>query len=320
MLLEKTLNAFLRHPFHWNGVMYRLAAKTGVALFPADGADADTLFGNAEAALKKAKTGGDPYLFYAQTMTDTVAGRLSLENQLRQALDQEQFVLHYQPKVSLTTGELMGAEALIRWNDPHTGLVPPGRFIPILEETGLIYEVGRWALRKAVDDYLRWHRAGLPAVRIAVNVSPLQLGNRGFVGEIENVISIDPLAAAGLELEITESLIMADVKHSVTSLQKIRPMGVTVAIDDFGTGFSSLSYLAKLPINTLKIDRSFVVINLAHSLKLNVVAEGVETEEQASILRTQGCDQMQGYLYSKPLPEAIFTARLLKLPPEKQLG
>jgi len=220
-------------------------------------------------------------------------------------------VLHYQPKVSLMTGKLMGAEALIRWNDPHTGLVPPIRFIPVLEETGLINEVGRWALCKAVDDYLSWRRAGLPAVRIAVNVSPLQLGNRGFVSEIEKVIGIDPLAAAGLELEITESLIMADVKHSVSSLQKIRSMGVTVAIDDFGTGFSSLSYLAKLPINTLKIDRSFIVemtstpeanalvtmiITLAHSLKLNVVAEGVETEEQASILRALGCDENAGIL------------------------
>jgi diguanylate cyclase (GGDEF)-like protein/PAS domain S-box-containing protein len=325
-LLEKTLSAFLKHPFQWNGKSYRLAAKTGVALFPENGSDADALFANAEAALRKAKTGGDPYLFYAHTMTDTGAERLSLENQLRQALEQEEFVLHYQPKVSLKTGKIVGAEALIRWNDPHTGLVPPGRFIPILEETGMIYEVGRWALRKAVGDYLSWSRVGLSAVRIAVNVSPLQLGNRGFVSEIEQAISIDPLATGGLELEITESLIMADVKHSVTSLQKIRSMGVTVAIDDFGTGFSSLSYLAKLPINTLKIDRSFVlemtktpeanalvtmIINLAHSLKLNVVAEGVETEEQASILRAEGCDQMQGYLYSKPVPGAIFAAHFL---------
>jgi diguanylate cyclase (GGDEF)-like protein len=150
--IKKSLSAFLKHPFQWRGVSYRLAAKTGVALYPVDGADADTLFGNAEAALKKAKTGGDPYLFYAQAMTDTAAVRLSLENQLRQALEQDQFVLHYQPKISLMTGQIMGAEALIRWNDPHTGLVPPGRFIPVLEETGLIYEVGRWALRKAVDD------------------------------------------------------------------------------------------------------------------------------------------------------------------------
>src|SRR4029077_10223621 len=196
-------------------------------------------------------------------------------------LDKEEFVLHYQPKVNLESGKMVSAEALIRWNDPRTGLVPPVRFIPILEETGLIYEVGRWALRRAIEDYLRWRAAGLPAVRIAVNVSPLQLRNRGFVDEIDHHITIDPYAAAGLELEITESLIMEDVKHNIASLQAIRAMGVRIAVDDFGTGFSSLSYLSKLPVDTLKIDRSFVVdmttgpeglalvstvINLAHSL------------------------------------------------------
>ena len=325
-LIETALHAFLKHQFNWNGASYRLAAKTGVALFPDNGANAEALFGNAEAALKKAKTGADPYVFYAQTMTDTVSGRLSLENQLRQAVDQEQFVLHYQPKISLKNGEITGAEALIRWNDPNTGLVPPARFIPILEETGLINEVGRWALHKAVEDYLSWRRAGLLSVRIAVNVSPIQLGSRGFIREIEKVISIDPLASSGLELEITESLIMADVKHSVGSLHKLRSMGVTIAIDDFGTGFSSLSYLAKFPINTLKIDRSFIadlkstpessllvamIINLAHSLRLNVVAEGVETEGQSSILRSLDCDHAQGYLYSKPIPAAAFSARFL---------
>jgi EAL domain-containing protein (putative c-di-GMP-specific phosphodiesterase class I) len=293
-----------------------LLRKTGVSLFPDNGTDAEALYGNAEAALKKAKSCGDSYLFYSHTMTDTVAGRLSLENQLRQAVDQGQFVLHYQPKISLKTGKIAGAEALIRWNDPNTGLVPPGRFIPVLEETGLINEVGRWALHKAIEDYLCWQRAGLASVRIAVNVSPLQLGSRGFVHEIEKVISIDPSASSGLELEITESLIMADVKHSVASLQQLRAMGVTIAIDDFGTGFSSLSYLAKLPINTLKIDRSFVgdltstpesnvlvamIINLAHSMRLNVVAEGVETDGQSRILRALDCDHAQGYLYSKPI-------------------
>jgi diguanylate cyclase (GGDEF)-like protein len=328
-LIETTMQAFLKHPFLWKGASYRLAAKTGVALFPVDGAGAETLFGNAEAALKKAKTGGDPYLFYTHTMRDAAAGRLSLESQLRQALDQEQFVLHYQPKINLATGKIMGAEALIRWNDPNTGLVPPSRFIPILEETGLINAVGRWALHRAVADYLCWRRAGLSAVRIAVNVSPLQLGSRGFVREVEKILGTDPLAAEGLELEITESLIMADVKHSVASLQRLRSMGVTIAIDDFGTGFSSLSYLAKLPINTLKIDRSFVadlatargasvlaamIINLAHSLKLAVVAEGVETAEQAGVLRELGCDNVQGYFYSRPIPGAAFCERFLAWP------
>jgi EAL domain-containing protein (putative c-di-GMP-specific phosphodiesterase class I) len=193
----------------------------------------------------------------------------------------------------------------------------------------MIREVGRWALRKAIEDYLRWRAAGLPAVRIAVNVSPLQLHSRGFIAEIEEAIGIDPLAAAGLELEITESVIMEDVKHSIASLQAIRAMGVTIAIDDFGTGFSSLSYLARLPVDTLKIDRSFVtdmmdgpqglalvstIISLAHALKLKVVAEGVETEEQARLLRLLSCDEMQGFLFSKPVPAEIFETRFLSLP------
>jgi diguanylate cyclase (GGDEF)-like protein/PAS domain S-box-containing protein len=329
-LLEKTMAAFLDHPFRLNDSIFRVAAKVGVALFPQDGSDADTLFKHAEAALKKAKASGDRFLFYTQKMTATVAAKLTLENQLRQALDKEEFVLHYQPKVNLESGKLTSAEALIRWNDPRTGLVPPGKFIPILEETGLINEVGRWALRKAIADYLRWRTAGLAAVRIAVNVSPLQLRNRGFIAEINQAIGIDAPAAAGLELEITESVIMEDVKHSIATLQAIRAMGVTIAIDDFGTGFSSLSSLAKLPVDTLKIDRSFVIdmtagpqglalvstiINLAHSLKLKVVAEGVETEEQSRLLSLLNCDEMQGYLFSRPVPCEIFEARFLAPPP-----
>jgi len=328
-LLERWVAAFLEHPFRLNDAVFRIAAKVGVALFPDDGADAETLFMNAEAALKKAKAGGDRYMFYMQGMTERVAEKLTLENQLRQALDNEEFVLHYQPKVSLASGKLTSAEALIRWNDPRTGLVPPGRFIPILEETGLIFDVGRWALKKAIEDYLRWRAAGLPAVRIAVNVSPLQLRNRDFIEEVGQAIGIDAQAAAGLELEMTESLIMADVKLSIASLQAIRDMDVTIAIDDFGTGFSSLSYLAKLPVDTLKIDRSFVIdmtvapeglalvstiITLAHSLKLKVVAEGVETEEQSRLLRLLDCDEMQGFLFSKPVPGEIFEARFLAPP------
>ncbi|MGZ5692160.1 MAG: bifunctional diguanylate cyclase/phosphodiesterase [Burkholderiales bacterium] len=325
-LVEKAMEAFLNHQFRLNDAVFRIAFKVGVALFPDDGADADTLFKHAEAALKKAKASGDRYLFYTQKMSEAVAGRLTLENQLRQALDKEQFVLHYQPKVNLLSGKLTSAEALIRWNDPRMGLVPPGRFIPILEETGLIYDLGRWALRKAIEDYLRWRRAGLAAVRIAVNVSPLQLRHRGFTADINQAIRVDAHAAAGLELEITESMIMADVGHSIASLQAIRAMGVSIAIDDFGTGFSSLSYLSKLPVDTLKIDRSFVtdmtagpqglalvstIINLAHSLKLKVVAEGIETEEQSRLLRLLNCDEMQGYLFSKPLPSEIFETRFL---------
>ena len=270
--IENTMEAFLHHPFHLDDAVFSIAAKAGIALFPDNGADADTLFKNAEAALKKAKASGERYLLFTQRMTESVAGRLTLENQLRQAIDHGEFVLHYQPKVNLLSGKVTSAEALIRWNDPRTGLVPPGRFIPILEETGLIYEVGRWALRQAIEDYLRWRSAGLPAVRIAVNVSPLQLRNRGFIAEIEQKIGIDEHAAAGLELEITESLIMEDVKLSIASLQAIRAMGISIAIDDFGTGFSSLSYLSKLPVDTLKIDRSFVVDMTAEPQGLALVS------------------------------------------------
>lgn len=328
-LLEKKMQAFQEYPFHLNDSVLRISFKAGVALFPDDGADADTLFKKAEAALKKAKEKGDHYLFYTQKMTEASAGKLTLENKLRQALDKEEFVLHYQPKVNIGSGKVTSAEALIRWNDPQTGLVPPGKFIPILEETGLIYEVGRWALKKAIADYLRWRAAGLAVVRIAVNVSPLQLRHPGFITEIERVIGIDRHAAAGLELEITESLIMEDVEHSIANLQVIRAMGIRIAIDDFGTGFSSLSYLSKLPVDTLKIDRSFIIdmtegaeglalvstiINLAHSLKLKVVAEGVETEEQCRLLRLLNCDEIQGFLFSKPVPGEIFEARFLAPP------
>jgi diguanylate cyclase (GGDEF)-like protein len=325
-LLEKFLKAFLEHPFQLNDSLFRVAAKVGVALFPDDGTEAETVFRNAEAALKKAKLRGDRYLFYAQKMTETVTGRLVLDYQLRHALDNDQFVLHYQPKVSLVSGKLTGAEALIRWNDPQMGLVQPGRFIPILEETGLILEVGRWALRQAVIQHLGWRAAGLPPVRISVNVSPLQLRNRAFLADIDAAISLDERAAAGLELEITESLIMEDIKDTIGTLRAIRAMGVSIAIDDFGTGFSSLSYLAKLPTDTLKIDRSFVtdmnagpegialvstIIKLAHSLKLKVVAEGVETNEQAGVLRQLSCDEMQGFLLSKAVSSSLFETRFL---------
>jgi diguanylate cyclase (GGDEF)-like protein/PAS domain S-box-containing protein len=328
-LLDRTVDSLLRHQFHVDDTVLRVAAKIGIALFPDDGAEADTLFKNAEAALKKAKVSGDRYLFYTDKMSATVVGRLSLEYQLREALDNGEFILHYQPKINLASGKVTGAEALLRWNDPRTGLVLPSGFIPMLEETGLIYEVGRWALHTAIQDYLRWRAAYMSAVRIAVNVSPLQLGNRGFIFEVKQMIDIDTHAAAGLELEITESLIMENVEHTIASLQAIRAMRVSVAIDDFGTGFSSLSCLSKLPLDTLKIDRSFIndmtagqaglalvsaIINLAHSLKLNVVAEGVETKEQSRLLRFMNCDEIQGYLFSRPLPTEIFEARYL-LPP-----
>jgi diguanylate cyclase (GGDEF)-like protein/PAS domain S-box-containing protein len=332
-LLKKNMLEFLSHPFQLNDAMFRISAKVGVAVCPNDGTDADTLFKNAESALKKAKLSGDKYLSYSQNMTVADAGRLTLENQLRQAIERQEFVLFYQPKMNLVTGRVTGAEALLRWNDPLTGLVSPNRIIPILEETGMMHDVGRWALNEAVASHRRWRDAGLQAVCIAVNVSPMQLRNRGFLVEIRHAIADDPLAAAGLELEITESLIMEDVRASIGSLRAIRELGVRIAIDDFGTGFSSLSYLGRLPVHTLKIDRSFVIdmgagpeglalvstiINLAHSMKLTVVAEGVETEEQSRLLRLLNCDEIQGYWFGHPVPRDVFEAKYLSAPPLSQ--
>ena len=326
LLVERWMKMLCERPFSARENTFRISAKLGISMYPDDGSNADTLFKHAEAALKQARASRNRYLFHTPKMTEMMAGKFMLENQLRQALEKQEFVLHYQPKVNMVGGELTGAEALIRWNDPRTGLVPPVRFIPMLEETGLIYEVGRWALSKTIEDYLRWRKAGLPVVRVAVNVSPLQLRDRHFIDDIERVIGNDPEAARGLELEITESMIMEDVEYSIAALRKIRSMGVTIAIDDFGTGFSSLSYLSKLPLDTLKIDRSFVVdlaeaperlaqvsaiINLARSMHLKVVAEGVETEDQLNLLRMLGCDEMQGFLFSKPVPCDVFEARFL---------
>ncbi|MBC7918389.1 MAG: EAL domain-containing protein [Rhodoferax sp.] len=322
---EATLSAFNTHVFRLHDAVFRISAKIGVAIFPEAGSDAETLFKRAEAALKHAKSHGDSYVIYTQSLSDAVKGKPSLENQLRQAIDNQEFVLHYQPKVSLLTGKMVGAEALIRWNDPVSGLVSPAHFIPVLEETGLIHAVGRWALHEATSDYLRWSDMGLSPVRIAVNVSPLQLRHRNFLNEVQQVLALDIRVAAGLELEITESVIMENVAQSLSSLGEMRAMGVSIAIDDFGTGFSSLSYLSKLPIDTLKIDRSFVVdmttgpqglalvshiINLAHALKLKVVAEGVETAEQTNLLRLMGCDQTQGFLFSRPLAADAFEKQL----------
>ncbi|HEY8904674.1 MAG TPA: GGDEF domain-containing phosphodiesterase [Rhodoferax sp.] len=318
-------------PFQLRGSDLRIAGKVGIALHPADGDGAEALFRNAEVALKRAKGSAESLMFYAPAMNTRVTETLNLESRLRTALDLDQFVLYYQPKVDLSSRKLTGVEALIRWNDPESGLIAPAHFIPILEETGLIYDVGRWALRQAREDSLRWRLAGLAPVRVAVNVSPLQLRHGGFVNEVRKVIGTDPLAAVDLELEITESVIMEDVNHSIDSLREIRAMGITIAIDDFGTGFSSLGYLAKLPVDTLKIDRSFVIdmtagpqglalvstiISLAHALKLKVVAEGVETEEQARLLRLLNCDDMQGYLFSEPLPREALESLHLTRPPD----
>jgi len=315
--IDKTVAAIIEAPFAVEGKELRIAITAGVAVFPTDGEDADTLFRNAEAALEKAKESGERYLFYRPEMNSRVAETLLLENKLRQAIKKDQFVLHYQPKVDGKSGHISGLEALIRWQDPETGLIPPVKFIPILEETGMILEVGQWAIRKALEDSRRWRMKDGRPPRIAVNVSPIQLRQRNFVEAVRRSVEDAGVEGCQLDLEITEGLIMRDIEENIQKLSAIREMGLQIAVDDFGTGYSSLAYLAKLPVNALKIDRSFIVtmtsnpqsmtivstiISLAHSLDLKVIAEGVDAEEQARSLRLLNCDEMQGYLFSRPVP------------------
>jgi diguanylate cyclase (GGDEF)-like protein/PAS domain S-box-containing protein len=325
-ILEDGIYHALSQPLMAEGEELRLSFKCGIAMHPGDGGDAETLLINAGVALNKAKESGDRYLFYAPQMNARVAEILSLENKLRIAIAEEQFVLHYQPKLSLATNRITGMEALIRWNSPELGLVPPYKFIPILEETGMIIEVGAWVLRQAVSDQRRWRANGIEAPRVAVNISSLQLRRKGFVEEVLKVIANDEGAdPAAIDLEITESVIMRDIENYIADLQKLRAQGIGIEIDDFGTGYSSLSYIAKLPVTALKIDRSFVsemargddgisivstIISLAHSLNLAVVAEGVETAAQRDLLAMLKCDTLQGYYISKPKPAGEIEAML----------
>jgi diguanylate cyclase (GGDEF)-like protein/PAS domain S-box-containing protein len=317
LILQDRIFEPLKQVFTVDGDEVRLSARAGIALCPGDGEDASTLFKNAEAALKQAQSSGERLLYYAPEINAKVAQKLTLESKLRTALEHEQFVLHYQPKLDARDGRLSGFEALIRWQDPDAGLVPPGQFIPLLEETGLILEVGWWALEKALSDYRRWHDAGMQVPPIAETVSAVQLQQRNVASLVRRAIDSSSAGPKALELEITESLIMADIETNIETLRQISDMGVTIAIDDFGTGYSSLRYLAKLPVHSLKIDRSFIitmindpnsmtivstVISLAHALALKVVAEGVDSEEQSKLLRLLKCDEMQGYRFSQPVP------------------
>jgi diguanylate cyclase (GGDEF)-like protein len=322
--VEEWWRKWLGTPFRIEGKELRISAKAGIALFPNDGEDAETLVENAEAALKNAKSTGDKHLFYTRHLSERVAETLALENQLRRALEREEYVLHYQPKVDLETRRVTGVEALIRWQSPELGLVAPAKFISLMEETGMIVEVGAWALRQACLDRSGWLERRLNAPRVAVNVSTVQLRREDFVRTVANVLKLAG-GEVGLDIEVTESLIMDDASDNIEKLKAIRDLGVGIAIDDFGTGYSSLGYLTKLPAETLKIDRSFVtamlgdpaamtlvssIISLAHALELDVVAEGVESEEQAGVLHLLRCDQIQGYLISKPLSFEDMTAYL----------
>jgi diguanylate cyclase (GGDEF)-like protein/PAS domain S-box-containing protein len=302
-------------PFVLGGEELRVSAAAGIALAPCDGETAEVLFANAEAALRKAKAQNERFLFYSPEMNVRVADTLRMESQLRRAIEHGELVLWYQPKVNLKTGRLTGFEALMRWQHPEAGMIPPGQFIPLMEQTGLILEAGDWALSQVAQDCASWKKLGMKVPRIAVNVSPLQLRHRKFVSTVIGAAAKAEEAGSALDLEITESVIMENVEEIIPVLRTIRGLGVEIYVDDFGTGYSSLAYIARLPIHSLKIDRSFVVgmtqnqdslaivksvISLAHSLRLNVVAEGLETEEQAVLLRRLKCDQAQGYLISPP--------------------
>ena len=298
----------------------------GISIFPDDGSDGDTILKNADTAMYHAKSAGrNNYQFYAAEMNQTASERLDLEHKLRHAISRNELALCFQPQFSADGSHATGVEALIRWHHPTDGMISPIRFIPIAEETGLIVEIGEWVLRTACHEMKKWIDAGLKPVRVAVNVSARQLRRRDFCEVVAGVLAESGLPAELLELEITESSVMENPEEAIEILQRIVRMGVTLAIDDFGTGYSSLAYLKLFPIDHLKIDRSFVAdievdlndraiafgtIALAHSLGLNVIAEGVETEDQLELLRSNGCDEVQGYLFSKPLNSAAAFAFL----------
>ena len=321
-ILDESAAEVVGKPVQLEGREIKISAKAGIALFPDDGADADALFRNAEASLKRAKVTGERFLFYAPHINARVAEQVELENRLRRAVEQREIFLHFQPKVEMESSRIVGLEALMRWRGPDKLLMSPARFVPVLEETGMILEAGRIALEIAAGAYREWKAQGLNVPRIAVNVSVLQLRQRSFVDDVRGAIGGPD---NGVDLEITESLLMQDIEESIRKLRALREAGMNIALDDFGTGHSSLAYLSRLPIDTVKIDRSFIhvmtenadatsivstIISLAQALRLKVVAEGVETEEQAQLLRLLRCDQMQGYLFSPPQPKEKIEALL----------
>src|SRR6476646_4882200 len=323
-LLGRIAEAFSR-PVLIDGVELRVTLKAGVAVFPGDASSTEALCANAETALNHAKQAASSYLFYAPAMSARVAESLALEHRLRSAVEDGRLALHYQPKMDVRTGRLAGLEALIRWQDPELGAVPPAKFVSLMEETGMILVAGRWALGRAVEDILRWQSLGLAVPRTSVNVSAIQLRQKDFVGSVLEAISRFGRAKPLLDVEITESVLVDDIDETTRKLHTLRRAGVEISVDDFGTGYCSLSYLARLPVDVLKIDRSFVVrmrdagyprnivamiVSLAHTLGLKVIAEGVEDDEQVRLLKDLGCDQIQGYLVSRPVPPQEIEALL----------
>jgi len=318
--LHQAVTRVFEQPFSVDGREIAATVKCGVACFPDNGQEPDELEQNAEAALKEAKTSGEQYLHHRIEMNSELARRVGMEHRLRAALDNGQFVLHYQPKVTLRTGKIRSVEALLRWNDAENGLILPTTFLPILESAGMMAAIGAWVIRQAATDCRHWRGMGLRPIRVAVNISPPELRRRSTATEILN--GIGDLAGEsewGIDIEITEGALFGDSSSCVHALRLLRAAGVRVAIDDFGTGFSSLGRLSELPIDTLKIDRMFTsrlpadrksctlvstIIGLAHAFDMTTVAEGVENQAQLDYLIREGCDESQGYLHSRPLPRA----------------
>lgn len=315
--VRSTVAVLFADGFDLDGQQVRVSVRTGIANFPADGQTPELLVQHAESALKRAREQGERHWNYTHQMSADVTRLLALESRLHRALEEDQFVLHYQPTIDIGTGEICGVEALIRWQDPSGGLRQPGEFIDVLESTGMIEDVGVWVLRRAVADFTSWRVRGVPEMRVAVNVSPLQLRRREFVDRVIGVLGDTPPGAVWLDLEITESMLMHDVAATTRKLERLRGLGVNIALDDFGTGYSSLSRLSSLPVDVLKVDRSFVrgmevdpghvtlvstVIRLARAFNLSAVAEGVETPSQLGMLRAMKCDRIQGYLIARPMP------------------
>jgi diguanylate cyclase (GGDEF)-like protein len=324
--LISTLTQSLKEPFDIAGHEVFVTLSVGASLYPLDGNDCQTLLKNAGAALYRAKTsGGNNYRFYTSDMHAKASQRFALESSLRRALDNNEFVVHYQPRVAVDTLKITGIEALVRWEHPQLGLIAPAEFIPLAEDTGLIVPIGEWVLRTAAEQNRRWQELGYEALRIAVNISARQFQQHDIARAIVRALDYAQLAPEHLELELTESSIMNNAEFAIDVLTGLKQMGVKISIDDFGTGFSSLNYLKRLPIDSLKIDESFVrdattdpddaalvmaVITLGHNLRLSVVAEGVETEEQLRFLHLLRCDEIQGFLFSRPLPAEEFVQLL----------
>lgn len=328
-IAEKILLA-MQVPFILEGQEVFVTTSIGLTVFPTDAKDDLGLLKNADTAMYRAKEAGrNKYQYYSIEMNESSHMRLKLESELRKALTRNEFSLMYQPKIDMLTGSIVGAEALLRWENKEFGFVPPNEFIPIAEDTGLIIPIGEWVLRNACQQIRTWLRQGLPEVRIAVNLSPRQFRQGNLAATIGDILDQENLTPHALPLEITESLLMADVEESKRALNDLKAMGLEIYLDDFGTGYSSLSYLKKFPIDGLKIDRSFVmdiphdqedmvlaeaIVAMSHALRLNVVAEGIETPEQMAFLKELGCEEAQGYLFSKPLNADEFRQLLASSP------